>query len=1657
MPDNTDQDPIGIPEENPKGDETQKGDEAPKTEGNPEPEENPKAEVPAKKKRHLIKPTWLRRTLKTLLGIIIVVLLIPVALYIPPVQTLVKNIACNVVRKSTGMDINIDRFRLRWPLDVELQGVSVVEATGDTMVRAKRAIADVKLLPLLGLDVQLNRLQLIEGYYRMVSPDSSMVMTINAGMLDVDDKSSANIKTSEILLNKAMLSDGRVSLYMDVWKKKPTPTDTTSTPFLIKVNDLKIKNISFAMSMLPTIDTLTLDASDMSLREAVIDLRTSRISAKSLKGAGGKAVYITPTPEYIAAHPAPVDTVSPPSPPMVIKGDTVSLSGFDVLYAMKGAKPLPGFDANYISLTGVDVALENFYNEATTVILPVTTLRGRERSGLQLTQGSGTVLVDSTGLKLQELNVSTPYSKIAATADLPFSLMAMEPNAPVEASVNASVGLPDIEAFMPDLRTYTGKLPQRSPLQLLLSAQGTLSDVTISRLETAMQGLFSLKATGKARNALDIKKLVADIDMEGKLTNPSVIQRFTGPLGFELPSLTIDGTAHARGQEYAADFDLRTSAGDLAARGSVALNSERYDADVKIHGLNVAHFMPSLGIGRVTADVKAHGAGFNPLLAHASTQANLNVFSIDYNGHHLTDITADVGVHDGIFTIAARSPNELADFDIDGSGSIDNGLYTFDITANINHADLKTLGLTPDMCEGSGSIYLAGTANPDKWLYDVDVKAGDIEWSLPDQFISLPHGLTANLRAQPLNVMAHVESDLTSLDFEADSGLEYVVNSFSAAADSVMRQIDRRSLDVEQLQARLPRFKLNANASGRGLLSGFLTPSGISLDTVSVALANDSLIRARALVTGIRDGATRVDTITLGMLQRGGLIDYKAHMGNRPGIMDEFANVDANGYFGGNRLALSVTQRNIKGEMGYRLGLTAAMLDNAVELHFTPLKATIAYMPWTFNADNHVEYNFNGKIEANLLAKSNESSILLMTETAADGIDELHVNLDNIKIQDFLKMSVFAPPLTASINSDLRVRYNERELTGKGNIDVRDLTYDKVRVGNFDLLAMAGMDSIGRTRAKAALKINGKPALALHTILSQDSVSGLKPEDLGLTLTDFPLDIANPFLGADVLSLAGALNGTLDLSGSFTAPVINGNISCDSVSAYIPMAGTRLRFDNEPIVVDSNLVRFNKFDIWAVNDNPLTLDGTFDARKFSEMRFDLGLKGDNVQLVGNDQRAHTDLYGKLFMNLDASVKGPMQHFDVKANVNVLGTTDIYYNLNMTPAQLTSQTSGDVVKFVQFNDTTQVAKADSLDNQMAMRIMANLSITPGTQVTVNLQDNGTSKAQISPSGNLNYFQNFMGDMRLNGVLTLGSGFARYAVPLIGERMVTVEPQSHITWNGNVLNPMLSLQLTNVTKATILNGGNSQQVNFDIGIDIGNTLENPRLSFDLSTEDDMTVENEIQSMTPDQKATQAMNLLLTGRYTGPGTRTDGAPATAMLYSYLSSTLNSWAAKNIRGVDLSFGINQYDRTVDGESSTAMRYSYQVSKSLFNNKFKVVVGGNYATDASSDENLSQNLISDISFEYMIRQTQNISLLARLFRHTGYESILEGEITETGVGIVMKRQLQSLRGLFRNPFKSRRRKAQPADTTAADAEAKNVSDSITRTSSNNDDQKNGK
>ena len=1583
-------------------------------------------DIPKTVKKHWIHPKWLRIVLKTfmwiIIGVVCLAIIIPVLLYIPPVQTWVKDIACNVVEKSTGMKIGIERFRLKWPLDVALDDVTIIEASGDTMVYAKSVIADVRLAPLFKLDVDINELKLEEAGIRIMSPDSSMLLKLKANLIEVDDKSSVDIKTMNIDINELLIQQADLSLNMDVWKKKPAETDTTSSMDMkILLHDARIDGFTFGMAMLPTIDTLALDSKQVLIRNGVIDLAKSEITADYLGTSDGSLTYLTPTPEYIKEHPAPVDTTSVASPPMIIKGDTVSVTDFKALYAVKGATPLPGFDPSYLQFADVNIRLDNFYNEASIVRLPIASISANERSGLMVTDGNGTIAVDSTGLTLKEVFLRTPYTELNATASIPFAVMELQPNVLFYADAFGSVGWPDIEAFVPDLRPYTSKMPARSPLDFNIDFGGSLNNIDLTDLNINVEDVLHIKASGYAQEAFDIKKLRAEVKFEGEVTDPKVIDAALNMKGIEVPTLTLTGKATARNEIYTADFDLKTSIGSLVADGSVSLTSEQYKADVTVKDINVKSFMPDLGIGKVNATLYAKGDGFNPTKPKAKSEILLDISSIEYNRQTLKDITASVNLDKGVYSVHIDSPNEVAKLNVDGSGTLAPDLYTADIKARLDHLDLFALGLSVDNSTASGTLTLNATASPDKWLYDADVCLKDFAYISGANYYAIPNDIDIIFKSTLDKVFADVDAKGTCINFEAETGLKGLIDSFVLAGDSVGKQIHDRKLDIDMLQRILPKFQLSLEAGGNGAISDILAGSGLSVDTIYGYIRNDSIISANFEALELANASMRADTLTFNIKQRGQLLDYRAHMGNRPNNpMADFANVNLNGYLGDNRLMLGVRQLNQKGETGYRLGLTTTFQDSVVTVHFTPLKAMIGYIPWTFNSDNSIEMNLKSfKIDANLLAKSPKSSILLKTEPGYDGNDELHLALDNIQIQDFLQLSVYAPPITAALDADVKVGYTEGWLYGNGDIGIHNFTYDRLKVGDFNLNLRAGRNDDGSTGARLSLKVNGKNALSAKALLEPDSLNIPQVKTMELDLTHFPLNIANPFLGKDLAQLSGALTGEFDLSGSLKEPKLNGYLACDSVGVFIPMMGSSIRFNQDSILVTDNVIDFNKFDIWGANKNPIEIDGTIDMSDLRSMVFNLKLNATNFQLINNDQRARSDLYGKLFLDIHANARGPLEHLSLNAGVNLLKATDVTYSIPQTTAQLTSHNTTGIVKFVNFNDTVLVMKEDTVvQSAVSMRILAGLTLEPGMQVNViypGSTTTGSAKVELEPSGELSYFQNYLGDMRLNGQIYLGNGFASYSMPIVGEKKFVFDPGSYVMFQGDIMNPSFNIAATDDVRASVIENGNSRIVNFKVEVDITNNLQDPKIEFNLNTDDDMSIRNELLSMTPDARSMAALNMLITGQYSGAGVRTASSDLLqGTMYNILTSTINGWLANNVRGVDISLGVDQYGNSVDGQTGSSTSYSYQVSKSLFNNRFKISVGGNYTTDAAADENFSENLLSDISFEYILKQTSNVTMYARLFRHTGYESILEGEITEMGGGFLLRRRLSNLKSLFK-------------------------------------------
>ncbi len=1590
-----------------------------------------------------------------LLGLLLLVILLIGALYIPAVQDFLVPRVLEKVNQGSDTTFDVKELRLKWPLDLSLKGVAMLEK-GDTAMSAGSAHLSVALWPLLTGNVNVSDVTLDKVYYRQGTPDSTLYMLARVRTARLNN-ATVGLTAEDIDVNELNVDGVRVDLTL-LNDTTTTPPDTAQINWRIHARCIALTDVEYRMQMLPTIDSLRAYVASARLTEGNIAMAHRTIDVGALEVDSVAATYLLPSAEWLAEHPDDTVTVAatPPSTqPWTIRANTVGLTRSQALYAVRGAVPVPGLDMNYLQVSDVSIRVDSFYNRATDITVPLKELHAAERSGLVL-DAHGTFAMDSTMMRATGFDFTTLYSHLTLDAAMGMGDLTTDPDLPLSLRANGAIGLRDISLAMPTIGTMISGIPSQTDIITDIDIAGSMRELIISRGDLALGDIASIKLDGSMRNLNDSRLLAGKITLNGNLRDGnavkmSLLQAKSGS-AINIPPLHLAGVVEVADGTYGGKLTATSSGGTLALDGKWNGDREAYDADLKLNKFPVNSFMPTLGVGTVTAGLSAHGHGYDPFKESTYMKVSADVTEVIYNRRPLTNITADATLTGGHGNLSLTSQNAPANIAVTADGNLAGSRYDWNYDFDIKHLDLQSLGLSDTTAWGH--LDLAGNVSltPDLKFVNANADISGLTW----------HQGALNINGENLKLLVDAtdsttRADLTNrdltLNFYAGGGIDSLTRSLSATSILLDSMRVNRRFDIARLQRALPPLDVKFNAGDANLLTNILNDNNIQLDTLSFNLSNDSTIRGDALVRNLAIGTTRLDSIDIDMYQRRNALVYKILLNNRPGTLDEFAHVVANGFISDDRLSVMFKQENISGETGYRLGFVASMSDSTnLNLHIVPGKPTIAYSQWHVNLDNHITYNLkNSHFTANLAMGNSESRIHIFTaDTDTVGLarqSDINVDIDNMKLQDWISINPFAPPIKGDLSANLKVNFDNNAINGSGTAQLANFYYGKQEVGTFDV--DLDLHTLKRALfADVSLGVNGRKTIIASGALNDSTA--LTPMHIDVTVDSLPLGIINPFLPPATASIKGALNGKMAATGRLVDPHLNGWLRFDSTAVTVTMLGTPYKFSNTEIPVTENVVSFNNFSITGTNDNPLVVNGVVDATSFASPKIDLSFKANEFGLVNNNKRArNAQVYGKAFIGLDATVRGTLSFLNVDADLALRPGTNVTYVMESDVTQLTSVGESDMVKFVNFADTTAVAKADSLTAPSSMmRVNALLTISDGTTINVDLSADGKNKASIQSAGTFDFSLDPMGDMRLTGRLNINKGFVRYTPPFMSEKLFDFNEGSYVAFNGDIMNPILNVHAVDRVRANVTQQGqNSRLIYFDVGLSVTGTLEQMNVAFDLSTDDDITVQNELQSMSAEQRANQAMNLLLYNIYTGKGTSADANLSGNMLYSFLASQLNNWAANTIKGVDISFGIDQYDRTIDGSTNQTTSYSYKVSKSLFDDRFKIVVGGNYSTDADADENFSQNLINDISFEYLINKQG--TMYVRLFRHTGYESILEGEITQTGVGFVYKRKIKRLGDMFK-PF--RKRAPQPVEPPAQNGDnPATTSDAIIPNNDDND------
>ena len=709
-----------------------------------------------------------------------------------------------------------------------------------------------------------------------------------------------------------------------------------------------------------------------------------------------------------------------------------------------------------------------------------------------------------------------------------------------------------------------------------------------------------------------------------------------------------------------------------------------------------------------------------------------------------------------------------------------------------------------------------------------------------------------------------------------------------------------------------------------------------------------------------------------------------------------------------------------KGQTGVLFGVNARPLTeghgkgNGVLLNLTPAEPVIAYRKFHFvDNSNWIYLHNNMRVYANIDMDSDNGLGFRMQSDKNDSISlqNMNVELSRFQLGELSEVLPYMPRLTGLFSAEAQYIQTPTSLQVSAEANIDELTYERQHVGDIGMGATWLPGDKGATHyLNTYFSYDNREVMTADGILTKKN--GKDTLEVTTSFEHFPMKIANAFVPDQMISFTGDLDGGMYIYGPLEKPRMHGDITLDSVSVYARQAGARYWFDDRPVQIKDNQLIFDKFAIYTTSKNPFTINGKVDFRNLERPTADLKLLAENYTLLDAPRTRESLIYGKIFVDLNATVRGPLDALTMRGNMNLLGNTDVTYVLTDSPLTVEDRLEG-LVTFTSFADTASVGTDEAPAMSLGgMDMIMSVHIDNAVRLRADLSPDRSKFIELEGGGDLNMQYTPQGDISLTGRYTLSGGIMKYSLPIIPLKEFQINNGSYVDWRGDPMNPTLNLKATERMRASVADGddGGSRVVNFDVSIAIKNRLDAPELIFDITAPDDATIENELQAMGAEERSKQAIAMLATGVYMNSGVKGGGLSMGSALNSVIQSQINSLAGSAFQSINASFTMGMEDRTSAETGDKQTDYSFRYSQRLFNDRVQIVIGGKVTTGANAT-NDAESFIDNISLEY--RLDTSGTRYVRVFYDKNYESVLDGEITETGVGLVLRRKMDRLGELF--------------------------------------------
>lgn len=1265
-----------------------------------------------------------------------------------------------------------------------------------------------------------------------------------------------------------------------------------------------------------------------------------------------------------------------------------ALTGGAVSYDGSSGQPAQGFDPRHIAVSQIEAKLDSLSYKGQEAQVIIRQLTMQERSGFKLTHTEGGIQTDSSGIRVHRLRTKATASDAQADISLPWGALKKNGKEQMSASVKGEVSLTDVAKLYPLDMAHADD----SPLNFRIELQGNMKHMQLDTLYVQMDSVVSVAASGKVSHLADDERRTGEARFLAVAHDLGILMPLLvkDSASVQIPQgLSMKGALAADKSRYHARMALYDRKGWLRLNGFYDTRMEEYALNLRADSLNLHRFLPKDSLGHLTLHAQAAGKGHDPYATGTRLMANLTVDSLQYGTQLITHVglKASLKAHRAHVELESHNPMMEMLTRVDGT-------------------------LHRDSLEAQAVVEVAQTDLP------------------PLQMMRMPLKASAGVDMKPDSFKVQVETGDFGLKLHGADGLDSIMGGINAFAHTLLTQLEEQDVDIRNATTLLPDIQLTLETGKENAIADYLRhTTGISMNRAHVAVATSSAtgLTANGVISGLCTDSLEFDTVRLGiatthqwpMADKAAAPDSlaptsliaKLTVSNAPNPKKPAFTASLDGILNNKEGTAALHFYNDKDVLGLELGARATREEEGIRLTFFPEHPTIGFREFALNDSNYIALSDSGRITADvrLLDKAG-TGLRLYSSPNEEARQDLTADLTRLNIGEILDVLPYAPDIAGMLNAELHYVNTNDNNTFSGTVQMEELSYGGYPMGDVGVEAVYLPTSLKEHLVNLQLVRNDEMIGTIDgTLTNADSEGDADRLSADISLERVPLEMANAFVPRDMVTLNGWLGGELAVEGALSAPRINGAVHFDSVRVHSPLYAVNLRVDKTPVNISDNQLIFDEFNIYAKGKNPFTLTGKVDLGDFSRMTADLQMRAVEYELLNAKKNKSAVLHGKVFVSLFSTIRGELGNPVVRGTMNVLGNTDVTYILKESPLTVEDRL-GSMVTFVNFNDTLAPPAPKEEVTLGGIDMLLNVQIDQGAQVQVDLGSD--NYVEVQGGGNLALQYTPQGDLLLTGRYTLDSGEMKYSLPIIPLKTFKIANGSYVEFTGDPANPYLNITATERVRTSVTEENSSRYVNFDVGVSITNSLDNMGLAFTLNAPEDGGLQNQLAAMTAEERGKLAVTMLVTGMYAGgQGGNSGGFNTGNALNSFLQSEISNIAGSALKTVDVSIGVED-NYAADGTTQGSTDYSFRFAKRFWNNRLSVIIGGRISTgnEAVAEEE-GNSFIDDISLEW--RLDDSGTRYVKLFHTKNYESILEGEITETGVGLVLRRKVNRLGELF--------------------------------------------